>query len=333
MSDVPLHSASLIPKGRLQDGSRAQTHPGRLLEKGSSPRAALPAPQLAQAFPGRTFTEQFTKSPGSSHHSPFATKPSCRFSPHCPDQQSLTHSALPASVSNLHHCWLQLRAGQTRLAADVKQKMLLCVNAGFSAADGNSLWFKFRCPGSRDIVATALKCRKVGNSTLHKVTAPPDLRKGTRQCHIEGEAVTSGECLNSQKIRLRSRACPLLAVWPWTSHRSSPRYPYLYPDTDQCEHSGALQSSKLANLCSGRPLPCLASFTPGAFSRFPRYFSQFIFFSLEREIAKIQPKCALFQDNLAFEKITSLTTVVPLGISTERPWAVRHATPTPGLTA
>lgn len=42
VSDVPLHSASLIPKGGLQDGSRAQAHPGRPLEEGSSPRAALP---------------------------------------------------------------------------------------------------------------------------------------------------------------------------------------------------------------------------------------------------------------------------------------------------
>lgn len=66
--------------------------------------------------------------------------------------------------------------------------------------------------------------------------------------------MTSRERLNSQKIKTLVPALP--AVWPWTSPLSSPGYFHLYLDIDQDEHSGALRSSKLVNLCSGRPLSC-----------------------------------------------------------------------------
>lgn len=147
----------------------------------------------------------------------------------------------------------------------MKQKTLLWISIGFSAADGNSLRFWFRCPESRDIVAKALKCRKVGNSTPHKATALPDLRKGTplmshrRRSHDQQEMF---------KLPENQTLVPALPAAGCVAPDKSPLLAgefYLYLAIDQEEHSGAL----LASLCSGRPLSCRDGWKEGAWPASP----------------------------------------------------------------
>lgn len=119
-----------------------------LVEKGAwQPRHTLQHPWpaqcllaglgLLQVWPWRTLMEALDEP-----LQPLPTRCPHRFSLPCHDLASLTKESfpttLPARVSDLRHHWPHCHPGHTCLS---KQKMLLCVNVGFSAADGNSLWF------------------------------------------------------------------------------------------------------------------------------------------------------------------------------------------------